>query len=151
MLPFFVSCLEPAAKLYQLNDGRFQMIDKEGVAPLMCGYGYILMEAPLADFIKAMGVERVGIESAVIFDRRRNKEYHTHRSVKVGQSFSSSEINDLNLNGDRLLFMGNEYLFVSPSLKSKLANGLFKYLEFSEGLHGFAGSWPYGGVISDDV
>jgi hypothetical protein len=140
MLPFFVSCLEPASKLYQLNDGRFQMIDQDGIAPLMYGCGYILMEAPLADFIKAIGVERVGIEPAIIFDRRQNKEYHTHQSVKVGQSFSSSEINDLNLDGDRLLFMGNEYLFVSPSLKSKLANGPFKYLEFSEGLYGFAGS-----------
>lgn len=140
MLPFLVSCLEPAAKLYRLNDGRFQMIDEGAVAPLMCGYGYVLVEATLADFIKAAGVERVSIEPAVILDRRQNKEHNTHQFVKVGQSFSSNEINDLNLDDDRLLFLGNEYLFVSPSLKSKLENTSFNYLDFTEGLYGFSGS-----------
>jgi hypothetical protein len=140
MRPFFISCLEPAAKLYRLNDGRFQLIGHGGITPLMCGFGYILMAAPLADFIKAIGVERIDIERAVILDRRQNKEYHTHHSLTVGDTFSSSEIDDLNLDGDRLFIMGNEYLFASPSLKSKLANGLFKYLEFGEGLYGFAGS-----------
>ena len=140
MLPFFVSCIEPSAKLYQLNDGRFQMIEQGGTAPLMSGFGYILMDEPLANFIKAIGVERVGIEPAVIFDRRQGKEYHTHHKVTVGQSFSSGEINDLNLDGDRLLLRGREYLFASPLLKGKLAEGPFKYLEFSEGLYGFAGT-----------
>lgn len=107
----------------------------------MCGFQYTLVEVALANFIKSIDVERLVFEPAVIFSCRKNEEYRSHYKMLVNQFFSVSEINDLNLNGDRFLIMGDEYLFVSPSLKEKLENSSFKYLEFSEGLEGFGGSY----------
>ncbi len=135
-----MSCGESSARLYQLNDGRFQIVESGAITPFMHGFRYALVEAPLAEFIKSLGVERVTFEPAVIFDRGENKEYRSHFTMRVGQFFVPSEIRDLNLDVDRILTMGEEYIFISPSLKEKLGNRPFLCIEFSEGLNGFAGS-----------
>jgi hypothetical protein len=47
--PYHMSCVEQHALLYQLPDGRFQILDKRGLAPMMTGYDYVLVEQALAE------------------------------------------------------------------------------------------------------
>ncbi|MDN3577824.1 hypothetical protein QWZ03_13705 [Chitinimonas viridis] len=56
----------------------------------------------------------------------------------IGHYFSVDQIDDLDLDGNRLLILGDEYLFASPSLMHSFNQAEFSYLEFSEGLSSFA-------------
>jgi hypothetical protein len=105
----------------------------------MPGHGYFLVDKELANFLQHLNIPGVTFKDAIVWDRENNKEYHSHKEVIVTQHFTSDQINTLNLEGDRILVMGNEYIFVSPMLKDKLVNSRFNYLEFSEGLSRFAG------------
>jgi hypothetical protein len=53
-LPFHVSYREPSASLFELSDGRFQKMEAGALAPWCQGYGYLLVERTLADFLKAL-------------------------------------------------------------------------------------------------
>ena len=138
--PFSLSCSLPADSLYQLADGRFQLIANGPIAPLMTGFDYVLAEKPLAEFLFARGLERVRFLPAIIYRRGTGEEYHTHEQLLVGQRFSSTSIRDVALDGERLLLMDERYLFASPSLKEVLAESQFDYLQFSEGLSEFVAS-----------
>jgi len=48
------------------------------------------------------------------------------------------QMQDFALDGQRILILNDEYYFVSPSLKQVLERAGFDYLEFTEGLTGFA-------------
>jgi hypothetical protein len=136
--PFHLSCSLPADSLYQLEDGRFQLIANGPIAPLMTGFGYVLAEKALAEFLFTRGLERVGFLAAIIYHRGTGEEYHTHEQLLVGQRFCSGSIKDVALDGERLLLMDERYLFTSPSLKEALAQSQFDYFRFSEGLSEFA-------------
>ena len=140
MLPFYTYCEQHAARLYQLKDGRFQIIDSGPITPLMCGPGYVLLENHLAAFLQEQEIERVAFQPAVIWNRRENIEFQTHQFMAVNHYFSSNQIRDLNLLGERFLTMGDEYLFVTPALKERLEKSPFNFLRFSEGLSEFVGS-----------
>ncbi|MDO8332263.1 MAG: hypothetical protein Q7T36_17495 [Fluviicoccus sp.] len=139
-LPFFVECEQSAPRLYELADGRLQLVEKGALAPFMPGHRYLLVERELAEFLKEVGLERVQYQQAVIYDPLSKEEITTHVRLRVGQLFNSEQIKDINLNGPRLLTMDDEYYFVSPELKVLLEKSSFSYLRFSEGLSGFAGS-----------
>lgn len=81
-LPFLISCTLPEARLYELADGRFQLIEHALVSPFMAGYRYLLVEQPLAIFLSELGLERVRHEPAVLFNRTTGEEHHTH--VRLG-------------------------------------------------------------------
>jgi hypothetical protein len=138
-LPFYVFCESPAVRVYELNDGRFQLIDPEPVSPFLAGYRYLLVERNLATFLATLEIERVCYEPAVLFNRGTGEELHTHVRLHVGQSFNQSQLLDLPLDGLRLLTMDDQYYFVSPALKAELEGSPFRYLRFTEGLSGFAG------------
>ena len=70
-LPFYVSCGRPGAGLFELSDGRFQKIEAGVLAPWCQGYGYLLVERTLADFLEAAEIERVRYEPAIVFGRSR--------------------------------------------------------------------------------
>jgi len=140
ILPFYLSCDDPADSLYQLADGRFQLIANGPVAQLMVGSDYVLAENRLADFLFTRGLDRVHFLPATIYRRGSGEEYRTHQQLVVEQHFDSEGIRDLALDGERLLLMGNRYLFVSPALKDVLQTSEFTYLRFSEGLSEFAAS-----------
>ncbi len=106
----------------------------------MSGYKYLLVENALASYLESLGLERVHFESAVLFDRVTGEEFTSHTRLRVGQLFRDDQISDLALDGPRLLTMNDEYYFVSPELKELLEQGSFEYLQFSEGLNGFAGA-----------
>lgn len=139
-LPFHLSCSLPGVGLYELDDGRFQLIQPGPIAPLMAGYRYLLVERPLADWLAALEVERIRFESAVLFNRGTGEELRTHVRVHVAQYFAADEIRDLNLSGLRMLTMGDAHYFVSPDLRLLLQRSPFTYLRFTEGLEGFASS-----------
>ena len=137
-LPVHISCSESAVGLYELADGRFQLIEDGPIAPLMVGSGYVLVENRLAEFLRKFPLERVRFEQATIWHRRTGEEHRTHERLIVSQLFSSDQINDLNLEGCRLLSLGDEHLFASPELAEQLSSGDFPYLRFNEGMKGWA-------------
>lgn len=137
-LPFHVSCRQPCAGLFELSDGRFQKIEAGALAPWCQGYGYLLVERTLAEFLAEAGIERVIFQPAIVFDPSTDEEDRSLVRVRVGQFFTSDQIRDLPLDGNRLLTMGDSHVFVSPALKARLDDAGFNYLEFSEGLSGFA-------------
>lgn len=137
-LPFFVECEQSAPRLCELASGKFQLVESGALAPFMPGYRYLLVEEPLAEFLKEVGLERVQFERAVIFDPQSKNEVVTHVRLRVGQFFTSEQFKDVDLGGPRLLTMNDEYYFVSPELKALLESSSFAYLRFSEGFNGFA-------------
>ena len=137
-MPFHLDCTEPSSLLYELNDGRFQFMDGSVTAPLMIGYEYVLASHEFCDFLEPHDLDRVEFVPAVLWNRAQDVETRTHKRLKVGQFFTQDQINDLNLDGPRLLTMDDRYLFVSPILKEILEASGFEYLRFSEGLSKFA-------------
>lgn len=137
--PFHVSCSQHGVGLYELADGRFQFIEDGPIAPLMFGPSYMLIERTFADYLKSLQLDRLIFEPAVIWHRRTDEEYRTYERILVGQWFSPDQINDLNLDGEKLLIMNDQYLFASPALALRLQNAPFPYIQLTEGLTGFAG------------
>ena len=138
--PFLISCKLPATRLYELGDGRFQLIEQGPIAPLMSGYRYLLVERELALLLHDLGLERVRHEPAVLFKRATGEEMHTHVRLHVSQFFTENMLPDIPLEGLRLLTFNDQYYFASPELKTCLEASPFDYLQFSEGLSGFAGN-----------
>ena len=138
MLPYFVTCAEDSIALFQLSDGRFQQLQQGNVASFAAGYQYLLVQEDLARYLKSLNLPRVLFEPALVLNRLTGEEIRSHARVVVQESFAPDEINTLELQGPRLLCMSGEYFFVSPALKQLLEESPFKYLQFSEGLEGFA-------------
>lgn len=69
---------------------------------------------------------------------KNDQEYRSHKEVVISQHFYPEQINNINLDGVRILILDNKFVFVSPSLKNKLEETKFNYLMFSEGLSQFA-------------
>jgi len=105
----------------------------------MSGYRYVLVDRQLADFLRAVGVERIGLEPAALWSPSTQVDHRSYERLTINQWFSADQVNDLNLYGDRLLTLGDEFVFASPSLKEKLEKAGFVYLQFTEGLRGWAG------------
>lgn len=141
-LPFYMYCKEPSVGLFELADGRFQTIQKGAIAPLMFGYRYLLVEKALAGYLKELEIERISFNPAIMFCPDTGKELSTHTRIHVEQHFEPEQIQDLNLSGNRLLIMGEQYFFVSSELKTYLERSRFNYLRFSEGLSDFVGGIP---------
>jgi hypothetical protein len=138
MLPFLIESKVHAVRLFELEDGRFQLLEAAQIGPLLGGPGYLLVERKLGSFFVELGLERITCDDAVLFDRPNGTEFRTHVRVRVGQYFTPDQIRDLDLTGLRLLTMNDEYYFVSPALRNLLEQSPFDYLTFSEGLTGFA-------------
>jgi hypothetical protein len=129
-----------APTLFELADGRFQVVSKGTLAPVISGYGYLLVEKPLAAFLESLQLERVSFEEATLFYPSTGEEAKTHVRLRVGQFFTSQDIRDLALDGLRMMTLDDQYYFVSKELKAELEQASFPYLRFSEGLTGFGAS-----------
>lgn len=141
-LPFYVSSRLPSVPLFELSDGRFQLVQQGPISPWMAGHGYLLVEKALANFLARIGVERIRQQSATIWNRATGEERETHVRLFVGQFFSRDQLHDLPLDGPRMLSLDDAYCFVSPDLKDLLEQQGFSYLQFSEGLSEFAAAFP---------
>ena len=139
-LPYHVFCDLPAPRVFELVDGRFQLIDPGPISPFLAGHRYLLVERPLAELLAGLDVGHVGYEDAILFNPGTGEEHRTHVRLRVGQLFRADQLPGLAIDGMRLLTLEDEYYFVSPDLKAALEAGSFGYLQFSEGLSAFAGS-----------
>ena len=140
MLPYLVTSNEDSVALLELEDGRFQMLAQGPVARFASGYQYLLVDKALAKYLKSLKVPQVTFAPAVVMNRTTGEEHRSHTRVFVHRSFSQGEVKALALDGRQILAMNGEHYFVSPSLKFALEANEFSYLQFSEGLSGFAGA-----------
>jgi hypothetical protein len=140
ILPFHVSCNQPAVRLFELDDGRFQLIQQGRIAPFMDGYRYLLVEESLARFLQALDVAGIRIEPAIIYNRESGEEIRSHSRIHVSHYFAPLDIRDLRLSGMKMQAMLDEHYFVSPELMAALRDSPFKFLVFTEGLADFAGN-----------
>jgi hypothetical protein len=134
-----MSCPQQHPLLFQLSDGRFQIMEEGHLAPLMVGYEYVVVEEKLAEYVEVLDLPRLEIVDAIIYEPRQKKEIRQYKQLRIDQRFSSDMIRDINLDGERFLLMDNRYLFVSPLLKKRLEASPFQYLRFTEGLSEFIG------------
>ncbi len=123
--------------LYELGDGRFQLMNGAEPEQIMIGYGYIFVENELATTLENLDVERIKFFPAILFDRSKMKELSTHSKMVVNHHFDSDQIKDLDIVGKQFLLMSNQYLFVSPELKDILQEVVPK-LTYPKGLSRFA-------------
>lgn len=135
-LPYRMSCAEWSNNnLYPLSDGRFQLMYKEGVVvPVMVGYRYVLVEKPLAAYLRSLNLPGISFRPTIIWDRKNDVEYHSHEQLFVEERITCSEIGKQDLSGKRMFNLEDDALYVTPELKEVLENSSFKYLEFSMGL-----------------
>ena len=138
MLPYLITSNEDSVALLELDDGRFQMLDQGPVARFASGYRYLLVDRALAKYLKSLKVPQVTFAPAVVLNRTTGEEHRSHTRVFVQRSFQPDEVKALALEGLQMLAMNGEHFFVSPALKFALEANEFSYLEFSEGLRGFA-------------
>jgi hypothetical protein len=134
-----MSCGQQHPLLYQLSDGRFQIMEEGHLAPLMVGYEYVLVEEGLAEYIEVLDPPRVEIVDAIIYEPHQKQEFRQYKQLRIDQRFSSDMIRDINLDGERFLLMDNRYVFISPLLKKRLEASPFRYLRSTEGLSEFIG------------
>lgn len=135
--PYSVESKIRAVDLYQLNDGRFQMIRQGNLSPFMQGVDYILVETKLAKFLETLDISHIEFVDAVVWDRGIDKEYKNYKQLIVRQYFTEENIAHLDLRRLQMYLFGLNYLFVSPELKELLENSEFDYLKFSEGFRNF--------------
>jgi hypothetical protein len=129
-----------APMLFELADGRFQVVSQGTLAPAMSGYQYLLVQKPLAEFLAGLGVERVSFEEATLFYPATGEEVKTYVRVRVSQFFTSHDLRDIAVDGLRLMTLNDQHYFVSEELKAELDQAKFSYLRFSEGFTGFGAS-----------
>lgn len=139
MYPFRVSSYKSPIRLYKLKDGRYQLIEKGEIGPFLYGIEYLIVERKFAQYLESLCIEGITFKDACLYDPIKKLEINTHVSIILSQHFDLKDIKNLNLNGHKMILLGNEYVFVSPSLKDKLSNAGFPYLEFKEGLSGLVG------------
>ena len=125
--------------MIERSDGRFQLMSGGSIAPFMSGYAYVLVERPLSEFLVNLAVDGVQARSAIIFRLPDDVEFGSHDSLWLYNRFDAEDIAQLDVSGDRMFLMDRSYVFVTPSLKDTLEQAGFDYLEFREGLNGFAG------------
>jgi hypothetical protein len=132
-----VKCRVAGPRLFERADGRLWAIDEVEPAPFMAGYGYLVIERKLAEFLIAMGVERLRLSPASI-EGCASSEPEKYCRVTNLQCFEPGMLSDINEDGLRILVMGEEHYFVTPDLKELIMQSSFNYLEFSSGLSEFA-------------
>lgn len=136
MKPYHLDTNNNPVNLYQLDDGRYQMIEQGSISYLIIGYKYVLVSAELFELLKTLNIENISFKEARVWNRKTNEEFE-YQQIIVNQHFMPDQINDINLGGLRFLLMSNQYLFVSPELRAVLEKSKFEF-RFSEGLSHFA-------------
>jgi hypothetical protein len=140
MLPYLLTSNEDSIALLELADGKFQMLEQGKLPQFAAGYQYLLVVRALAKYLKSLKVPQVTFAPVVVLNRTTGEVHHTHTRVFVQRSVFPEEVKSLALDGLQMFAMNGEHFFVSPSLKFALEANEFSYLEFSEGLTGFAGA-----------
>jgi hypothetical protein len=138
MLPYLLTSDEDGVALLELADGNFQMLGQGKLPQFAAGYQYLLVARALAKYLKSLKVPQVTFAPVAVLNRATGEVHHSHTRVFVQSSVFPEEVKSLALEGLQMLVMNGEHFFVSPALKFALEANEFSYLEFSEGLTGFA-------------
>ena len=135
MYPFNLNiCNE--VNLYKLDDGRYQPIKRGPIDPIMIGHKYVLVKKDIAEYFKSLDIERVTYEPAIIWDRSTDTEHKDFVRLLINHHFDTGQIDDIDISGKQFLLMDNNYVFVTPQLKSKLEHSEYGF-KFSEGMTNF--------------
>ena len=124
--------------MLELKNGIVQCVESKPLPPLVTRFQLVLAEERMSLLLAALEVPRIRIEPAVVYLAGGQGQVHSHSRIRVGQYFTLDQSNDLNIEGDRLLTLNDESLFVTSSLKEKLEEAELEYLKFSKGLSEFA-------------
>ena len=138
MPPYLITSTEDSVPLFELEDGRFQMLKSGPIAEFASGYQYLLLGRILSKYFKSLDVPQVTYQPVVIMNRVTGEQIRSHTRVFVHRTIRQDEIKSLSLEGRHLLVMNGEHFFVSPTLKFALEANEFPYLQFTEGLSAFA-------------
>lgn len=138
MYPYLVESKVHAVGLYQLKDGRFQMIKEGKLSFYMSGYDYILLENKFADYLDSLDIPQIEFKEAVIWNRGLNREYKNYKQLIVRKYLTEENFETIDLRGLQMYLFTDNSLFVSPQLKDLLENSEFKHLSFIEGFSNFA-------------
>jgi len=135
MYPFNLNiCNE--VNLYKLDDGRYQPIKRGPIEPIMIGHKYVLVKEDIAEYFRSLDIERVTYEPAIIWDRSTDTEHKDFVRLLINRHFDTGQIDDIDISGKQFLLMDNNYVFVTPQLKSELEQSEYGF-KFSEGMTNF--------------
>lgn len=104
MYPFHLN-ISNDGFLYELADGKFQLMSGAVAEEIMIGHGYILIKNEIAKKLENLDIERIKFRPAILFDRGEMKEYKTHSVMVVSHHFDSDQIKDINIDGKQFLLM----------------------------------------------
>ena len=135
MHPFHLN-ISNDVNLVKLDDGRYQPIRRGLIEPVMIGHKYVLVKKEIAEYFKAIDVERVTYEPAIIWERSTDTEHTDYVRLLINHHFETSQIDDIDISGKQFLLMNNNYVFVTPTLKSELEQSKYDF-QFSEGMTNF--------------
>jgi hypothetical protein len=102
----------------------------------MIGHKYVLVKKEIAEYFKAIDVERVTYEPAIIWERSTDTEHTDYVRLLINHHFETSQIDDIDISGKQFLLMDNNYVFVTPTLNSELEQSKYDF-QFSEGMTNF--------------
>ena len=119
MYPFHIEICNKT-DLYQLNDGRYQLIRDTEIDSIMIGHKYTLVRDDVVEKIIDTGVERVSFEPAIIWNRKINKVYSNYQKMTSHRHIESSNLNSIDIEGKQFLVLDNHHLFATPELKLAL-------------------------------
>ncbi|MCA9629666.1 MAG: hypothetical protein KC766_18455 [Myxococcales bacterium] len=125
--------------LYQLADGRFQLISGGCTAVLMAGVDYVLVRHDLAEHLATLGVQGFQRHPAIIYRRSEDLEILTHDCLIVEAHYDLKDLENPPLDGLRVFMVNGRMLFVTPKLRELLLDSRFRHeLSFAYGRFGIA-------------
>ena len=122
--------------LFRLGNGKFKQLENHNDSLILIGYNYVLVEVSLYKYLESLSIEGIKFSDAEIIDNQVNSSCKSYVEMYIKHEFSSSEIDNIGVIGDRIYLMDKQYLFVTHDLKEKLLIKNFK-LSFSLGLTDF--------------
>lgn len=137
MYPYSVESKNFHVGLFQLSDGRFQMIKQGNLSNFMSGADYLLIENKLANFLSNLDIPLIDFRDAIVWNRKLDKEYKNFKQLIVKKYATEESFEHWDLSGLQMYLYGRNHLFVSPKLKEKLERSEFEYLLFGKGFSRF--------------
>ena len=104
--------------LYQLKDGRFQIVQAGTLQDLMAGFGYFLASAAFLEVLRTV-VPDLRSASVILFDPAKNEEITGFHEFFVDRTLDLESIEAARDSADSL-WRYYEYLFVSEDLCRRL-------------------------------
>ncbi|MBQ4811506.1 hypothetical protein J8M20_09160 [Pseudoalteromonas luteoviolacea] len=126
---------EDSAQLYELKDGRFQIVGPGVLYDILLVSGYILVSERFAVFLDNLKISGIRLESAVIYNPANKKEIYTHQKMEVLKKYNKKNMNQIiDSTICKIAQYGNGCIFVNAPLKTEIEKVYKDYIfhhEFS--------------------